>query len=37
LPKEQGRLHSPSLCWASKTHNLPFPGSKGKTLNSPHI
>ncbi|KRZ43574.1 hypothetical protein T4C_13896 [Trichinella pseudospiralis] len=37
LPKEQGRLHSPSLCWASKTHNLPSPGNKGKTLNSPHI
>ncbi|KRY80992.1 hypothetical protein T4B_1069, partial [Trichinella pseudospiralis] len=30
LPKEQERLHSPSLCWASKTHNLPLPGRKGK-------
>ncbi|KRY80836.1 hypothetical protein T4D_11282 [Trichinella pseudospiralis] len=37
LPKEQGRLHSPSLRWASKAHNLPSPVSKGKTLNSPHI
>ncbi|KRY62033.1 hypothetical protein T4D_2970, partial [Trichinella pseudospiralis] len=37
LPKEQGRLHSPSLCWAGKTHNLPSPGSKEKALNSPHI
>ncbi|KRY70062.1 hypothetical protein T4A_7322 [Trichinella pseudospiralis] len=30
LPKEQGRLHSPSLCWAGKTHNLPSPVSNGK-------
>ncbi|KRY32300.1 hypothetical protein T4A_2270, partial [Trichinella pseudospiralis] len=32
LPKEQGRLHSPSLCWAGETHNLPSPGSKEKAL-----